>query len=239
MWTSYGTGRYFSGENDVICRNSLYNPPKAAILHIHGVESGNGAVDWMNVSSRQPLFRAMTQAGFVIVSCDLGGSSTWGNDTAQSRITSAYNYSQSLPGISAGKVILFGQSMGGLNAQIWAKNNKSLTSGMVLVIPVCNLTDLSTGVFSSAINAAYGGAYSQATHGATRNPVTFAASLEGIPIQLWYGTSDSLCKPEDAQTIGGLVSTAELHPIAGGHAESTLGNIDLIELTRFINLLTP
>lgn len=238
MWTSHGTGRYFTGESDVICRPSVYSASKPAILHVHGVEAGNGAADWMNVSSRPPMFRSLAGAGFTILSCDLGGSATWGNDTSQSRLTSAYNYAQTLPGVTPGRVILFGQSMGGLNSQIWAKNNKTLVAGMILVIPVCNLTDLSTGSFSAAINAAYGGSYSQATHGAARNPVTFGAALSGIPTQLWYGDSDTLCKPADAIAVAALNPACILRPLSGGHAESTVAQVVGDDLVSFANSLS-
>lgn len=238
MWTSHGIGRYYSGEADVVCRPSVYSENKPAVIHVHGVEAGNGAADWMNVSSRPRMFNAFTDAGYTVVSCDLGGSATWGNDTAQSRLTSAYSYSQGLAGVRTGKAILFGQSMGGLNSLVWAKNNKSSVLGMVLVIPVCNLTDLASGQFSSAINAAYGGSYSQASNGAARNPVTFGASLAGLPVQLWYGDSDTLCKPADAQTLSSLIGTCTLKPLAGGHAEETVAKVDTSQVQDFIGALS-
>lgn len=236
MWTSHGTGRYYTGENDVIARPSLYSAAKPAVLHIHGVEANAGAADWMSVSSRPPIFKAITEAGYTIVSCDLGGSGTWGNATGQARIADAYTYSQTLAGVLPGKVILLGQSMGGLNAMIYMKNNAAKVSKAVLLIPVCNLADLATSSFSSAITTALGATYSEATHGATLNPTTFGAALNGIPIQLWYGTTDTLCKPADSTQMGTLASSVVLKPLVGGHAESTVASIATSEIVSFINL---
>ena len=235
MWASYGRGRYAVGEADVIVRPSVYAPPKPAVLHIHGVEAGNGAADWMNVPSRNHIFDGITDAGYTIVSCDLGGSATWGNSVSQARIQDAYTYSQTLSGVADGPAILLGQSMGGLNALIFAKNNSSLVRSAVLLIPVCNLADLAMSQFEAAITASIGATYSEAAHGAQLNPVTFGAALNGIPMQLWYGTTDTLCKPQDALALAALAPSIQLMPLAGGHAESTVASIDAASIVQFMD----
>lgn len=236
MWTTHGTGRYFAGEADVIVRPSLHVEPKPVVMHIHGAEAGDGGADWMTMAWRVRIFKALAVAGYTTVSCDLGGSATWGNDTGQSRISSAYSYSQNLAGIEQGPAILFAQSMGGLGAFIWTKNNPSLVKGIVALIPVINLADLQTSNYQAAINAAYDGTYDDATMGTQRNPRRFPQQLAGTPIQLWYGTTDTLCKPEDAEFFGNE-SGAIMKPLAGGHTEETVGMIGLEEIIKFLGAL--
>jgi alpha-beta hydrolase superfamily lysophospholipase len=237
MWTTYGDGRYVASEADVIARPAVYLGRRPAVLHIHGAEGGKGAADWMAIPQRAPMFRGLTGAGFTVVSAELGGSATWGNDTGQSRIGSAYTYSQTLPDVTAGPVVLFAQSMGAVGAMIWARANRAKVAGVVLVIPVCNLSDLLSSEYAQAIHTAHGGSYSEATHGATRNPLTFAAALDGLPVQIWAGDSDALCKPADAIALAAAITTSELHLIPGGHAESTLTGVDMAAVQTFLNSL--
>lgn len=237
MWTSHGKSRYASGENDVVVRPSVYWSPKLAVIHVHGVEAGAGAADWMSVPVRIPIFKSIADSGYTIIAGDLGGSGTWGNETAQNHMSSAYTYSQSLSGVRAGKVILVAQSMGAVNAMVWAKNNKSKVAAVVLIIPVCNLSDLAeNSIYGDSIRAAYGGSYSEAVNGAARNPKTFSSSLTGIPFQIWYGIDDTLCKPADTLALAaGIGANVEMRPCTGGHADSTVAQIVGADLAAFLD----
>lgn len=238
MWTSAGTGRVFAGEADVVIRPTNYGLAKAGVIYIHGAEGEpGGGLTWMKVPERIPLLRAIAAAGHTIISADLGGVATWGNDTAQSRITAARVYLQTLAGVTAGRVILVGQSMGGQNALIWAKNNPTLVHCAVVIIPVIDLADIRDNRgLGASIDSAYPGGYNQATMGAARNPATFAAAgaLNGIPIQCWYGSSDALCLPAFTQTFATKANGCELHSLPGGHAEATAGAVDNAAVLAFI-----
>lgn len=236
MITSVGVGGVFSGEADLVIRTSANINSEQGVIYAHGAEAGSGAIDWMSIPTRWPLMRVACQSR-VMLSSDLGGSATWGNDTVISRISSAKNYLQSIPGTSIGRVKIVAQSMGATGALAWAASNRELVSCIVLVIPVINLQDVyANSSYASAIAAAYGGSYNEATMGATHNPLTIAKSgrLNGIPMYLMYGTSDTLCKPEYAEEFGENCNMCQLVPLDGGHTEEIQTLIDLPEVSRFM-----
>ncbi|OEZ02327.1 hypothetical protein BIY45_02015 [Stenotrophomonas sp. BIIR7] len=206
------------------------------MLMVHGAEAGDGAIDWMGIKARWPLFHAVTDAGYVMVSADLGGSRTWGNGTAMNRITDAVSYLHSLSGVAPGPVYLACQSMGGLNGLIWASRNKSSVRALSATIPVINLTDVrDNSAYQATIDAAYAGGYSQAVYGAAHNPLTLAQSgaLNDVPIKLWYGDSDTLCKPQFAQQFALSCNNCEAVSLSGGHEESTFANFDEQQVVQF------
>lgn len=238
IWADLGRGRVFSGERDAIYRPKYYRPEKKpAVLYIHGAEATGGAVDWMGIPTRWPLFRALVRAGYTVLSADLGGSRTWGNDTVISRITSLYDLSQTLPDILPGRVLMVGQSMGNLNQTVWAAANKNKVISLVGIIPVIDVNDIHTidAGSSAVIDEAYGGTYVEATQGINHNPMTMATAgkLSDIRMQMWYGDTDTLCRPQRAVAFG-QQSGAEMHAISGGHAESTVSNVDLAAVLEFM-----
>jgi predicted esterase len=240
-WIACSSGNVQSGEADGVLRPKLpiQAGTKRGILYVHGREAATpGAWEWQKFIERATLVSRLAAAGHVVVTADLGGNTTWGNSTALSRITAAKTYLLSL-GVSATKIALVGQSMGALNSLAWAAANPTLTSCVIGMIPVIDLSDIHTnnrGGFTAEINTAYGGTYSEGADGATHNPATMAGAgdLDSIPIQLWYGTSDTLCLPALAATFAGNAALCEAHAIAGGHAESTIGNVDIDAVLAFI-----
>lgn len=238
MKTTTGLSKVYPGEVDQLLIPTNYSSPKYPCIMVHGAEAGPGALDWMvaSVNRWKPYWTYVDVCGCVGLSADLGGNATWGNNTVQSRLDSAYNYLQTLPNVKKGKVVLVAQSMGGINALVWAKNNPSKVACIVGHIPVTNLTFAwQHGVYTSAINAAYGGAYSEAAYGANHNPTTFGAALNGVHAQLWVGDTDPLARLSDAQALAALAPSIIVKPISGGHEESTISNMNLAEVAAFVN----
>lgn len=237
MKITLGTGRIHSGERDMVITPAGYAGGSYACIMVHGVEATGGAWDWMTASRyRWPIVRNMVdRCGLYSISADLGGSSTWGNSTLLARLDEAFAYTQTFPQVKKGKVLLVGQSMGGLAMLNWAKANPSKVAGMVGVIPVTNMNSAMAAGFSSQINAAYGGAYSDATYGANYNPYVFASSLSGIPGQLWVGDTDTIAKLSDANVVASAAPSIQVRALTGAHAESTLGLIDLGAMADFLN----
>lgn len=202
-------------------------------LYVHG--AGDNADTWMGKVERFPLFDDIFSEGYSIISPDLGGPQTWGNDTQQQAITNAYNYIKAETG--RGKITLIGQSMGGLGAFIWAKNNPDKVDRLAALIPVINLEDLHArpDYYRTLIDAAYGGSYVDATMGNARNPIRIAANgeLSSINMCVWYGLSDELCKPSYAVDFQ-RSSGCRLIGVLGGHQESTVSNIAGDEFREFI-----
>lgn len=227
MWTSSGSARVAVGNADVIIRPSVAMEKMPGVIFVHG--AGEGALSWMSISLRIPIFKSLAGAGFTVLATDLGGPQTWGNDSSQAGIMSSYNYLQTLPDVLSGPVFLLGQSMGGLASFIWAANNKDKVLALSTILPVTNLENVHArgDYHTDLINAAYGVAYNEASMGAKRNPIKLAqaGSLSGVKAQIWYGLGDTLCRPVDATTLGGLLTRPSMRPVPGGHTEETTGNI--------------
>lgn len=240
IWTDTGIGRAFSDERDVVVRSKESRPVYQGVLYAHGSEGGEGgSSQWMGIGTRWPVMQAVGEK-CLMVCADLGGNHTWGNDIAISRMGSARTYLRGISGVKQGRVNILAQSMGATTALAWAAANPSLVGRIVLMIPVINLTDVWTrsSLYRPQIDAAYGGSYNESAHGAAHNPLTMAqlGKLAGIPIQMWYGTGDTLCKPEYAAQFANAISTCDPRPIAGGHAESTISGVDPDEVGAFLEV---
>lgn len=238
IWTDTSIGRAYANERDVVVRNKDRQSSYQGVLYVHGSEGGDGgSSQWMGIKTRWPVMRAVGEK-CLMVCADLAGNQTWGNDTAISRLSAARTYMRGIAGVKQGRVNILAQSMGATTALAWAAANPTLVGRIVLMIPVINLSDVraNSSMYGPYINAAYGGTYTEAAFGATHNPLTMAqlGKLAGIPIQMWYGTSDALCKPEHAVKFADAVSTCEPRPIPGGHAEATLTGIDQDLVASFL-----
>lgn len=227
-----------AGESEAFIYPRSTRPLRTPILYVHGREGSDpGGMAWMNISSRWPVITEVCRKSPMLCP-HLGGNATWGNPTTQARMDASFSYAQTLPGVATGSVNLLAQSMGALAAIAWARVNKSKIGKIVLIIPVINLKDVRDNSSSQTeIDSAYGGTYSDANFGAAHNPLLIAQSgaLAGLPIQLWYGTEDTLCKPEFAQQFATAVgSSCVLKPLNGGHAETTVGSVDPQQVSQFM-----
>lgn len=238
MFIQQTTGKVEEGEQEVVLFPRASRPLKTGVIYVHGAEGADpGGMQWMKLPGRWGTMREVSARAPMLCS-ELGGNATWGNDTSIARMTAAYNYMQTLPGVSSGKVSLLAQSMGATVAIAWARANIAKVDRIALMIPVINLTDVrNNSGYQAAIDAAYGGTYSEASFGATHNPLTIAQAggLPGIKVQLWYGDTDTLCKPEfSLQFAAALGSNCEVRRMGGGHAEETVYNIDSAALAAFL-----
>jgi alpha/beta hydrolase fold len=157
------------------------------------------------------------------------GINTWGNDFVMTRITQQVAYAQGAMGGKSDKVIMFGFSMGGLNAINWASRNPSKVAALVLVCPVLNLVafhDTNRGGYQANIESAYTNLAGYNAAVAGRDPMQIAAAggLAGIPIKIWYSTDDTLSLPTEVDpfitavsAIGGAGPISKSSMGAGGH----------------------
>ncbi|NIJ87004.1 hypothetical protein FHY35_004054 [Xanthomonas arboricola] len=232
------SGLVRSGENDLIVARDAVLPPARGVIYVHGAEGAPpGGLAWTGLRGRWPIMQAVSRRS-TIISSDLGGNATWGNSTVVDAIGQARNVLLAQPGVAQHPVGLLCQSMGAGGGVAWAAANRSLVSRIVLLIPALNTDDIrANSGYAADINAAYGGTYSEERDGPTHNPLTIAKAgkLAGLPIQLWYGDSDTLCKPEFALQFAAAVgSTCELRKMYGGHAEETVYNIDPEAVAAFL-----
>lgn len=235
IWTSQSFGKYIPAENIVSCR-TVGVPTGNAVIFLHGYEI-NGYANWQTSPANVEIMQALCDQGCLVISIDAGGQSTWANDSAMNAISSAVDYVESEYGFS--RVSLLGQSMGGLNSLIWATQNSSRVnsvSTMISVVDLWSVHQIDAG-FGSAIDAAYGGSYTEAAYGDTKNPMTMASNglfNQSFPIQMWYGDSDELCLPSIAENFESILANVSAIKVTGGHSLSTIGEIDQKALADFI-----
>ena len=240
MFVQQTADKVQAGENEVALLPRQCRPLRTGIIYAHGAEGSNpGGMAWMGFPGRWGIMRSVSNRAPVLCP-ELAGNATWGNDTVIARMTAAYNYLQTVPGVAAGKVSILAQSMGATTAIAWTRANLAKVDRIVLMIPVINLSDVrNNSSYQAAIDAAYGGAYTEAAYGATHNPLTIAPAggLGGVKVPLLYGDTHTLCQPEfSLQFAAALGSSCEVHRMGGGHAEETVYNIDPSAVASF---LTP
>lgn len=217
-----------AGEHKVIMRPKFPPPsPVPGALWVHGA-SGT-ALFAIDPLGRQSLLsdKLISGSRCTGLSHNLGGPTTWGNATAITRMTQAYNRLQLLTNVKPGPVWLISSSMGAQTSLNWAAQNPTKVKGVISIIPVINPTDIVTNNrmgYAASVNSAYAGGWSEATYGAVYNPQTLATAgkFAGIPMLLWYGTTDALCTPAQMTAFAAKPGMdVTLIPIAGGHEMST------------------
>lgn len=239
FWTRSGVGAVSVGE---AYTTMLPKYPKAVgttsgVLYCHG---NGGTGPEVLVPAFSNLLSPVATVGYPVLSGDWGGVSAWANDTAISRVSTGRTYSQASLGAKSGKIVVTGASMGGLTALAWAAANPTLVSCAVLFLPVINVSDVvayNRGGLAATVNAAYSGGWSEATYGATHNPITMAAAgkYSGLPILLFYGTTDAICLPAQAQSFATTVgANVTLVSVTGGHEMTTYAAMNSSTVLSFI-----
>lgn len=186
------------------------------------------------------MLDAIVDSGYMIVSVDMGGINTYGNDTAMSRIDDAITYAQANGGRS-GAVQMLGTSMGGGAAMVYAKRTPANVKSVTVTSALCSLNDFKTnnraGIGGTAVDAAYGGSYSDGVYGATKSPVLFASSLT-VPGQMWHSTDDTTCPSSFADTVAAAWPGVDYHKSAvGDHGSEQASAWFLANLATILQFL--
>lgn len=150
-------------------------------------------------------------AGLVALHGDFGGTTTWGNDTAQSRISEGWAWIKANLPCASDKVILVGESMGGLDVLNWAHAHLSSVAAIALCFPALDLADLHDNNYSpvflpggsrAPVEAAYGGLAGYQAAEPTHNPNRYAGDFSGIPIFIQYSSNDPICVTPITEAFG-------------------------------------
>lgn len=131
----------------------------------------------------------------LVLSPDLVQGDTWGLASVDAKITAHRTLAVSTFGAKSDKVVLFGGSMGGTSAALWASLNPTLTRGIGMVIPVLDTKDCrdnDRNGFATNINTAFGGAAAFDAAEPTRNPRYTSTVLAAakVPVVVNAGTRD-------------------------------------------------
>lgn len=223
MLTSYGTGYSTTASSETFIvftpLDYVKDQTRRAVIICHGL-LGTPA-QWRTQLAEA---RAFAEAGFPCIIAELGGVSTWGNDTAQTRLSDAWRYMKRVWGVKPDQCVLYTQSMGNVAGMNWARHFSSNVAAIAGEVPVISLDDVhdrnpSPGTFAGLIEGAYTdlATYNaaQPTHDPYANLTTHAAL--DIPTEYWAATDDIICLYSIAQAFeaGGACT---LHSIGtGGH----------------------
>lgn len=233
-----GVGEYHTGEGHLLLAPTRWRRDggTVGVIYLHGAtQTELQMIDGTLVGIRTICF-AIAAAGWPVLGIYAAGD-TWGNDTAKARILEGITFLQGL-GARPGPVALLGASMGGCNAVSFTGTNPSAVCCAVGLVPVSDLEDMranNRGGLAGSVDAAYGGAYNNATHGLDHNPTVLAANgdLDTVPYACWYGATDDIVIPS---TVTGAVANMALGTatsVVGDH-NTSLANIPPADVVSFL-----
>ena len=232
-------------EDEVLLAPDGYVPDGSTtgVLYCHGAGgTARGITDPALVGSYR-IAHAIARR-YPLLSCELGGPSTWGSDLVIERVGMATNRLQRVHGARRGRLFLVGVSMGNLSAMGWAQRHPDRVAAIVGILPACDLNDLYGNdrfEVAAKIDDAYGRPYVEATDGPDRNPMAFAHRLAGLPTRLYYSTADSAV-PADTVTalavsIGHAASAVPVCELE--HSEAAVAAIDPDDILMFLDARDP
>lgn len=159
---------------------------------------------------------------------DLGGISTWGNDTCIAAVDSLITYMGASYGTKTAQVAIYGTSMGGATALNWAMRNPTKVVALALTAPVValeNIRDQDPLGLSGAIEGAYGGtaAFEAAlpTHDPSHVANRVVVKALGPRTRIWYSTDDNVISAADVEAYAGFSGCTLDSMGAIGHAASS------------------
>lgn len=190
-----------------------------ALVYCHG--SGDSTLTALAKTGQRPLIDALAQR-YAVVAADLG-LQAWGNDTHVERIADAVTFIQASTGATS-RVVLVAGSMGALGALGYARLHPEKVRAVAAIIPALDLADLMLRGAAGDIDAAYGGAYDDATHGPTHSPVKYAGQLDpSLRVHLWTCNDDTICTPPTADAfVAARPQTIRTNLGALGHSEAAV-----------------
>lgn len=239
--TTFKSGSVYSGENVVeVTPKFPENPEMPGVAFVHG--AGSGAAYLLDPYGLQSSKTLWVGSRYPSISGDNGGPQTWGNDLSTTRLGGYISALAARPD-TTNNYALVGDSMGGIVSLNYAAQATVKPKAIVLTIPVLNIEDIrlnNRSGYGPSINTAYGGAYDEATMGATKNPHTMraAAKLKGIPTLIFYGATDNLCLPEFATAYAAADPTFRTAvSIPRGHEEGAYTYVTQTERGRLMAFL--
>lgn len=226
--TNFKTGTVFASEQCIDMTPKFLEKAKmGGIAFVHG--AGSQADYCLASYGNQNRTTQRMGSIFPAIAGDAGGD-TWGSSTGITRLDGYLTRLKARSDVDPTKYALISGSMGGIVSLNYAAQASVKPKAIVSVIPVLNPNDIVTNNrsgYAASINAAYGGAYNEATMGATYNPWTMRndPKLKGIPMLLFYGTTDALCLPQYATDfIAGDPAFRTGIALPTGHEEASYTN---------------
>lgn len=207
-WQSSGSGEYAAAERHQlhIPKNWHFDQSQRGVVFCHGLGG-----DW------QPSFLplALADAGFVVITADMGGTAHWCSTAAIDRVADAWTLMKARANVKTDKKLLAGNSMGAGQALIHAMLNASTTAAVVGTIPLVDMEDVranNRGGYQAAIEAVHGSPVPS-----NKRPNQNVASFT-MPVRLDYHTDDPICDAGVVTAFDTAVATCTAVSMGtGGH----------------------
>lgn len=225
-----GTDRFTSLASDLVWTPRIQGPARPPIVFLSGL---NGNPEDVLADQNGRLVTPLVEAGFTAVVPDT--DAFWGNEVGATRIMDALSYARNTLGCSNDPAILIGGSMGGGSALLWAAQNPSLVSCVVVFIPAVDFQALRVNnpMFNvrGSIDTAWGVTYPAALPTGA-DPATRANDLKYTKVQMWTASDDPISVNHAAfsATVG-----AETHNLGAlGHTTAAVLAVDPVAVAAFV-----
>lgn len=220
------------GEPSLSIRGRGYKPSGDRVPAVYCHASGGTYTEPTNTNST-PLMEAITKAGYIVGSCNMGGVTNWGNDTAKTLYGGTVSWLRSAWGAKAtGGSAGIGVSMGAIDCLNRAHDDQTQFEALVLMYPATSLEEAHAGA-EAAVDAAYGSHANYVTALGTHNPIAYPGDFT-IPLLMFLSESDAILDPAIQQDFydgyGGPKTLVDVTPAA--HADLTVIDTDLV--TEFL-----
>lgn len=208
------------------------------IVFLHG-RGGNAAghFPYANKLAVGYWFDLLAREGFRCMAIDQMGGTSWGNQASTDRVNEAITYLQdpAKGGAKAGKVGIFGYSMGGIAALNWLDQNVAKHACSWLFAPATDLewVHAQTG-WTAEVDAAYGGNY--AANKAGQDPTQSPANYRGLgPIHCAHSVDDATIPVQKTRDFVAAVADPQvtLTEYAQGGHNAVFTNVSDAELVGF------
>lgn len=214
---SGGTGQYVASERHMAVFDRSYHPDatKRGVVHHAARTQQVSGFDPAN----QIVQAICAPSGPALINCDFSNGTTWGNDTGQSRLGSAWAYVKTAFGAKTDKVVLYGISMGMLVCLNWARANPSSVAAIVGISGVVDLADMhdqNRGGYAAEIETAYTNLAGYTSAVAAHNPAVHATDFVGIPMKLWRSSDDTIAIPSLTDTFAATAGATIVNAGSGG-----------------------
>lgn len=211
-----------TGTEDVTVWVGRTTPTAGAtpVIYCHGFAGTGESAAWRTESQAADDFRPISAWGHPVFAANLGGVSTWGNQTSLDAVESIITWAHTAYGTRTDKVAFAGESMGALTALNAAILNTNRVAAVWLRVPCMGLewTHDNVATFTGAINAAYGGSVSQSEYD-TYDPMRHVETLRRIRhrIRIWATSADEFFPRAITAGFAGQIG-CQLDIIGGDHA---------------------
>lgn len=208
-----------AADQKVVAYRPLHAEPiDVPVILAHG---GIGDAWSFNGEAELRIPRACAAVGLTCLSADLGGNFTFNNPAFYDALEDVIAHGSTTWGLRADKVLLAGISMGAGGVLRWGWANPTKVVGVVTGLAPVDLIGIHDGNLvgmAAHIETAYGGLVGWTAAKASVDPLTNAKKCApfAATTTMFYGTEDTLCRPEPAAKFAATAGCAGV-PLAQGH----------------------